>query len=290
MLKQILNWLKAHRAFHVFLLTITYIFFVRGHMFISKPFYWLVKQTNNAKANVILLSIIAPLLLLSGYYLLKGIKTHPHLRELSIYWSLALGGSIISFNTLMPYNAEFMHFPQYMIIALLILPLLQNAGLTLIFSALLGFLDELAQYLLFFSIHFDYNDVCLDLFGAALGILVGLTLFSDYEIVPRPWPKIFGHPLYLIWNLLIILIACLFAFKVLVHFCDEGPWSWHRREAERTPFAWWEYKKWGAVWHRIWPYEGTFWLLVLPLLFYRWHYIQLFKSTNVRDETLVKSI
>lgn len=275
MMHKLIQWLSAHRTGNVVLLIAFYLFSVRGHMLVSQPFYWLVKKTSNAQANVILLSIITPLLLWALFTFYRELNKHPLRRTLSIHWSLFLFLAVLSFNTIMPYNAEFMHFPQYMVIAILIFPLIRNAGSSLIFCALLGFIDEVAQYLLYFSIHFDYNDVSLDILGAAGGILTVLTYVQPETLPTQSWKKIFTHPLYLFWNLLIISLALLFFTKVLVLYCDQGPWSWHRLESGRISGAFWEYKKWGPVWHRMFPYEGSFWLLILPLLFYRFHFFQL---------------
>ncbi len=275
MMHKLIFWLTDHRFGNIVLLLVFFLFSVRGHMVVSQPFYWLVKKTSNAQANVILLCIITPLLLWVLFTFYRELNKHPLRRELSILWSLFLFFAVLSFNTIMPYNAEFMHFPQYMIIAILVFPLLRNAGLTLILCAVLGFLDEVAQYLLYFSVHFDYNDVTLDILGSAGGILTVLTYVHPETLSAQSWKKIFTHPLYLFWNILIISIALLFFTKVLVLYCDQGPWSWHRLESGRIAGTFWEHKKWGPVWHRMFPYEGTFWLLLLPLLFYRFHFYQL---------------
>lgn len=284
MIKKISLWFGDHPLMTIVILIIAYLASVRGHMVVSQPFYWLVKKTSNAQANFILLWLILPILVYSGWIMFKNLRQHPHRRDLSMFWLLTAALSILAFNTIMPYNAEVMHFPQYLILALIALHLFKNAGATLIFCAWLGFIDELAQYLLFYSVHFDYNDVCLDILGAAIGILTGLTLLP-IQYRHQQLKRIVTHPLYLAWNIFVLTIAFLFVTKVLVLYCDEGPWSWHRLESGRIVARFWEYKKWGPVWHRIFPYEGTFWLIILPAVFYRFHFYQLkIKQANDLDQ------
>ena len=82
---------------------------------------------------------------------------------------------VISFNTLLVVNVEIIHFVQYAVLAILLFPLLNNYRDTLFYATIFAVIDEGYQYFVLAPLrtdYFDFNDVIIDLIGAALGLFL----------------------------------------------------------------------------------------------------------------------
>ncbi len=85
--------------------------------------------------------------------------------------------------------SETVHFLQYAILALPILALTGRVTDTLAWATLLGTLDEGYQYFVLnrhWEVYLDFNDIVLDLLGAAIGVLIALTVVADPPRWIRP--------------------------------------------------------------------------------------------------------
>lgn len=97
---------------------------------------------------------------------------------------------VISFNVLLVVNVEIIHFVQYLILAILLFPLLNNYRDTLFFATLFATADEAYQYLVLAPLrtdYFDFNDVIIDLIGAALGLLLLWSVGIKDKISQQKW-------------------------------------------------------------------------------------------------------
>ena len=82
---------------------------------------------------------------------------------------------MLAYRGLFAVNSEAIHFVQYGILALLLIPLVRRCGETIVLVTLLGILDEAYQYWVLhgdWGVYYDFNDVVLNLLGAAMGVLV----------------------------------------------------------------------------------------------------------------------
>jgi hypothetical protein len=77
----------------------------------------------------------------------------------------------LSYHTLIVFNVEIIHFPQYAVLTLPVFALFRHFGETVFWVTLLGAFDEAFQY---FVLHpetsFDFNDIILNLIGAGIGV------------------------------------------------------------------------------------------------------------------------
>jgi hypothetical protein len=90
--------------------------------------------------------------------------------------------------SIMVLATETIHFAQYAMMAILLYPLIGRSGDTLIWTTLLGAVDEGWQYfMLGTSDYFDFNDIVLNFLGAVLGLwIVSLYIDTPENKVPRP--------------------------------------------------------------------------------------------------------
>lgn len=100
--------------------------------------------------------------------------------------------TVVAFRALMVYNIEAIHFVEYMLVAIILLPVLRSYGETVFWVTILGILDELFQYRFLtpdFE-YFDFNDCMLNLVGAGSGaVMIFITAGGSIEIRRRKWYK-----------------------------------------------------------------------------------------------------
>jgi len=89
---------------------------------------------------------------------------------------------LIALNVLIVVNVEIIHFLQYAILAILLFQVLGSYFATFWWGTVLGFIDELYQYIILSpnSDYFDFNDVFLDQIGLLLGMIM-LYLYKQRE-------------------------------------------------------------------------------------------------------------
>lgn len=91
----------------------------------------------------------------------------------------------IANTTILVVPAEMIHIPQYMILALLLTRVIANPHHVLLYTTVLGTIDELYQYgYLRFGMndnYVDFNDVVLNALGAIGGLLLLWTFRSSHK-------------------------------------------------------------------------------------------------------------
>lgn len=87
-------------------------------------------------------------------------------------WILSLAIVIAADALLVVTNVERIHYPQYAILALLLVPVLPSYFTVLVVCAAAGGVDEFLQYAMFphYTEYLDFNDFVLNLGGAGLGL------------------------------------------------------------------------------------------------------------------------
>jgi hypothetical protein len=105
-------------------------------------------------------------------------------------------------------NIERIHFPQYMVLALLLGWSLRNESLIFFVTFFAGFLDEFRQYVIApdRDNYLDFNDITLNVLGAALGVAMLMSLRSSCSIERDKYEERFNK----------IFKSCVSAVAVLV--------------------------------------------------------------------------
>jgi len=116
------------------------------------------------------------------------LRTHPCGGLLTGYVVATLLLSAIAYNTLFMINTEAIHYPQYALIGIVMLPITGSFVDSIAWVTLFGALDEAWQYWVLSRevpfVYLDFNDMILNLLGGALGVLLMAALLRD-AIEPR---------------------------------------------------------------------------------------------------------
>jgi VanZ family protein len=176
---RLITWLSERKLFTVIVacayLTVVILF----HKEVSAISDWVTAKLSFKLYNdLIFLISLVMLVVFEAFVLIKIIKGEQRFLKL-ISWILTTFLVVLSYQTLIVFNVEIIHFPQYAILALPVFALFRTFGETVFWVTLLGALDEAFQY---FILHpetsFDFNDIILNLIGAGIGVVLISILWS----------------------------------------------------------------------------------------------------------------
>lgn len=172
-IKRIARWLPVAAFF---------ILSTLGHLAFS---LWLVREHRTPLGTIkpvdhldVLFAVVATAVL---GWLAFSARRGERRGETLFFWGLWTVAVVAVDRVLVFSIPEYFHYPQYAILAWLMARALDPGrkrvavGSVLFWTTLLGVLDELFQYLYLtvdYSDYFDFNDVLLNLLGAAAGVLV----------------------------------------------------------------------------------------------------------------------
>ena len=180
----LIAWLSGRRLLTVILactyLTVVIVF----HRDVSGTFDWLSEKLSFKVYDdlIFLLSLMA-LVFCGVFVLMKIVRGERRcLKIISCLFTAFL--VVISYKTLVVFNVENIHFPQYAVLALPVFVLLNHFGATVFWVTLFGAFDEAYQYFVLFrnndATYLDFNDIVLNLIGAGIGVAFIYTL-SDLK-------------------------------------------------------------------------------------------------------------
>lgn len=262
-MEKLFLWLKVHTVWNVGLVITVYLFGVFAHLELSRPFNWMASVTSLATLNVIMQTIALVIMVVLFYQLFQALRLHLQRSMAGVYALITLALFLAAYFILMPYKSEFMHFPQYALLTLLLIPLHKHIFSAFILGVLLGFFDEGYQFIAFHKLYFDFNDIILNIIGCALGLMMA---FIFWPVEPS-WKSRSSIFLWFWYGLLGVLFL-LFLSGTIHFFVDQGPWHWHRNIAAAFSFDFWVISSDLPPWHVVTPYEGIFLLALLPALYW----------------------
>lgn len=174
--------------------------------------------------------------------------------------------SLVSYRVLMTYNIEAIHFVEYMLLAMILMPVIRSYGETVFWVTILGILDELFQYRFLtpnFE-YFDFNDNILNLIGAGAGVVMIFILGGDaVQLRKMKW---YRSPAVITGlGLLIIFFILLISGKMTVNppeLPGSDTWFWLNRK--KMPDEFWTTGYPGRNFHILRPMEG---IILMYLLF-----------------------
>jgi len=173
---------------------------------------------------------------------------------------------VISFRFLMVYSIEAIHFVEYMLVAMILLPVLRSYGETVFWVTILGILDELFQYLFLTPTfeYFDFNDITLNLIGAGAGVVM-VFVFSGNAIEIRRI-KWYRSPAFLAGlGLLTVFFILLLTRKMSIDPVEaSGSGAWFSLNRKSMPGDFWTTAYPGRIFHILRPFEGI--LVLISLL------------------------
>jgi len=178
--------------------------------------------------------------------------------------------TIVAFRLLMVYNIEAIHFVEYMLVAIILIPVLRSYGETVFWVTILGILDELFQYRFLtpdFE-YFDFNDCMLNLIGAGSGaVMIYITAGDVIDIRRRKWYK---SPAILTGiSLLAVFIILLITGKMTIAPVGiPGSENWFSLNRASMPDEFWKEAYPGRKFHVLRPFEAIILYYVLFASFF----------------------
>lgn len=279
-----IQWLGRNKILAVLLAIVVYFSIVAFHQVITDLAIKLRNAIGRDRYNeylaysfLVLLTIVVALLFYHSF--------RSRLRYVKL--SISAGVTVLivfSFRYLMVYNIEAIHFVEYMLVAVLLLPVLKSYGETVFWVTILGLLDELFQYRFLtpnFE-YFDFNDITLNLLGAGAGAVVVFVLNSQSVKVRRN--KWYRSPAFLTGTgLLTAFSILLLSGKMSINPVDtEGSEVWFSINRKSIPDGFWTTAYPGRIFHILRPFEG---IVLMNLLFAGFYILDLlsYKSTEIED-------
>lgn len=180
-------WLSERKCFAVVVAGAYLAAVIFFHKKVSGFFDWLSEKLSFKLYNRLMLSAgLIALIGLGGFVLLKIVRGKRRSLKL-IYWVFTVCLVVLSYKTLVVFNVEMIHFPQYALLTLPVFALLRNYGETVFWVALLGVLDEAFQYFVLYRdnphVYLDFNDIVLNVIGAGIGAVL---IWTFSEATPEP--------------------------------------------------------------------------------------------------------
>jgi hypothetical protein len=275
-MKNFLTWLGKNKMITVLLSIILYFSIVTFHDEITTL---AIKVRNSIGRDLynsyLAYSFLALLLIILGYFAWHIFRSKQKLLNI-ILVALITGIMLFSFKFLMVYSIEAIHFVEYMMLAIILLPLLRSYGETVFWVTILGIIDELFQY--FFLVpnfeYFDFNDNILNLIGAGCGAISVFILWKDaIEIKRSKWYR--SPAIITAIGLLLLFFLLLWTGKMTINPTGiPGGDSWFSLNRKGMPDGFWEAAYPGRRFHILRPYEGITMMYLMFAGFFGLDFIQ----------------
>jgi hypothetical protein len=263
---KIIQWLGRNKILAILLAIAVYFSIVAFHELITELAIRLRNAIGRDKYNEYLAYCFLVLLMA-----LLGILFYHLFRNRQGFFKLAItvvltALIVFSFRFLMVYSIEAIHFVEYALVAIILLPVLRSYWETVFWVTVLGILDELFQYRFLtpnFE-YFDFNDITLNLLGAGAGVVFVFVISSQAIKVSRN--KWYLSPAFLTGaGLLTVFFILLLSGKMSIYPDNTaGSEVWFSINRKSMPVEFWTTAYPGRIFHILRPFEG---IAIMYLLF-----------------------
>lgn len=232
----------------------------------EKPFEWFVKNYGNARLSLVLNIFFLITAAVMLFMVIKRVANKIIPNSLKWMGILVAILSYASYYYLMPYKSEGIHFLQYAIMGFLSFQIMKNAWVALNFSYLLGILDEGFQFIIGNSLYFDFNDILLNFFGSAIGILCILYFQKTPPVEElNPYQFVNWCTYLMVWGFMTTLIMLYLLGILCIHPDDGCSLALHKLDRGRWSNNFIDCTHWGKCWHRVKAVEGMILTSIIPL-------------------------
>lgn len=255
----LISWLSKNRAFTIIVSGIYYAAVVRFHEEVSTVSVWFQTRLSLRLYNKVITVLGVALLIACSIYVLTRIFKGDRKILKAFYWCLTMLIAGVAYNTLMVVNVESIHFPQYAILTLPVFALTMSFGETVLIVTLLGAIDEANQFFILSNWKYlDFNDIILNLTGAAIGVLLIFTLYDKKsDSAAHPLQKLIKSPYF-------VLTASFLSTNLLLYFAGliklypgaEASGALIVLSKIPRPEKFWISFEWGKTYHILNPVEG----------------------------------
>jgi VanZ family protein len=168
------------------------------HEEVSKIFDWMRIRLSFKVYNNLLLEVSILITLIFAVLTIVRIRNGEHKHLQIAVWLFTATLVVVSYKTLIVFNAENTHYLQYALLTFPVFALVTRYGETVFWVTFLGALDEAFQYFVLYpdrkEFYFDFNDIVLNLVGAGIGVAFIYTLLdvkanccTFYSAFRRKW-------------------------------------------------------------------------------------------------------
>ena len=274
----LLDYLSKNRIVNLAICFAFYLLVTLPHEQVGVGITAIFKGVSRKNYDLTILSICVVLLLIFGAFLFSKLR---ELKKPLIplgFFSLCILLMILSLNLLIIVNIEIIHFIQYALMAILLFPLCRNFLATLSLVTLLGAIDEAYQYYYLSpqrTNYYDFNDVILNLLGAALGLTLLRSHYGIQEFISTERQKIHKQ-VWIMFAAFISFFSLLIWQKKVIHtminrmglsFDWKDYWSVLIRK--ETDGFWTEIPP-KIIYHVVQPVEGV---VIVSLLLFIYSYL-----------------
>ena len=239
---------------------------VLGHEEVSKIFDWMREKLSFKVYNNLLLEVSILITLIFAVLTIIRIRNGEHKHLQIALWLFTAALVVVSYKTLIVFNAENTHYLQYALLTLPVFALTTRYGETVFWVTFLGALDEAYQYFVLYpdrkEFYFDFNDIVLNLVGAGIGVAFIYTLldvkanpFTFNSPLGRKW---YRSPAFLVTAIISFGIFTLYVTGLL-RFYPSPEASGALIVLSRIPAQakFWIEPKVGNTFHILSPLEGV---------------------------------
>lgn len=261
-MERLIEWLSKRKLFTVILTCIYSSIVILFHKEVSGISDGLSARLSFKVYNDLIFLIgLMVLVVFVVFVLIRIIKGEQRFLKI-IYLVFTAFLVVISYQTLIVFNVEMIHFPQYAVLALPVFALFRHFGETVFWVTLLGAFDEAHQY---FVLHpntcLDFNDIILNLIGAGIGVVLIFTLLAPksesltFHANPsRKWNK---YILFTISACILFGGISLYAAGILRLYPETNPpQALIVLRSQPTPTQFWTILTLGKSYHQLHPIEG----------------------------------
>ena len=261
---RLIAWFSRRKVLTVILASAYLAIVILLHNEVSGFSDWLVSKISFRVYNDLIFWIsMVMLVIFEGFLLIRILEGGQRFLKI-IYWIFTTFLVVISYQMLIVFNVEVIHFPQYALLAFPIFALLRHFGGTVFWVTLSGAIDEAIQY---FVLHpetcFDFNDIILNSIGAGIGLVLICVLWTPRSEPPtlheKPSGKLNRYLIIAITAWILLGGILLYAMGIL-RFSPEAnsPNVLIVLSSQPPPTQFWLNPSRGKPYHQSHPIEGIF--------------------------------
>jgi len=268
-LLKIYDWFSKNRFWNICLIIVYYLLVVLPHEEVGQ---FLAKNLDEPLGRIRYNQLVLFFGILGTIAYLKlngvGIKKYPKRRKIVLlYLFFTFLFIFIAFKFLMVVNVEMIHLVQYGLLTLLLFPLFCHFGSSLFFAIILGALDEAYQYWVLTPLstdYYDFNDVIINLLGAALGLIL---LYSNGLQTKQEISHWFPSPTIFITLFTSLLLIILYNLRIFAVFPSQEEIQAPLLLIRRLQSNFWTVAEHDIKFHVIRPFSG----LMLGIILYHFY-------------------